>query len=167
MSSLIHTIIKVDQGLFLTINKQQRAWLNRFFYSYTNLGGVKFQTGLALFLLFVPPTRMTGVKLAYTQLIVTLVVQVFKRLTARIRPFNALESICPLRTEKDYSFPSGHTAAAFCTALVLGSFLPVLGAIWMLVAMLVAYSRIYVGVHYPSDVLAGGIIGIGITSLLI
>ena len=167
MSSFINVIIKADQGLFLSINRQQRAGLYKFFAFITNFGGVWFQTGLALAMLLFPSNRALGVKLAYTQIVVTLVVHIIKRSIARVRPFNALESICPHKFEKDYSFPSGHTAATFSAALVLSTFVPVLQMVWFGAAVVVAFSRIYLGVHYPSDVLAGGMIGVGITGLLL
>jgi undecaprenyl-diphosphatase len=58
------------------------------------------------------------------------------------------------------SFPSGHSASAFAFAAAAGAAQPVLSAPLRVVAMLVGYSRVHTGVHYPADVLAGALIGV-------
>jgi undecaprenyl-diphosphatase len=60
----------------------------------------------------------------------------------------------------EFSFPSGHTAAAFVMVSILGSFYPVLLLPLVILASFIGISRVYLGVHYPSDVLAGAILGI-------
>ena len=65
-----------------------------------------------------------------------------------------------IEKQSDYSFPSGHTGSSFASAIVLWKELPgKYGVMALIVAVLIAYSRLYVGVHYPSDVLAGVVIG--------
>ena len=60
----------------------------------------------------------------------------------------------------DYSFPSGHTGTSFAAAVVLFLSYPKKYSFWFLVlAFLIGFSRLYVGVHYPTDVLAGALIG--------
>jgi undecaprenyl-diphosphatase len=79
----------------------------------------------------------------------------------RDRPCKVLSGVYPRVSPSDlFSFPSGHTAAAFLIATLIGHFSPILlvpGYIW---ALLVGVSRIYLGVHYPSDILAGLFIGL-------
>jgi undecaprenyl-diphosphatase len=65
------------------------------------------------------------------------------------------------------SFPSGHAATSFACATVLGVLVPPLCAPALLLAAAVAYSRLYVGVHYPLDVLAGALLGIATARLLL
>jgi len=61
---------------------------------------------------------------------------------------------------QDYSFPSGHAAASFAAAVALSRAWPAGTAVWFALAALVAYTRIYLGVHYPIDVVAGALAGI-------
>jgi undecaprenyl-diphosphatase len=70
----------------------------------------------------------------------------------------------------DWSFPSGHAATSFAGATMLAHFLPRQRLLLYALAVAIAYSRVYVGVHYPVDVLAGAALGTavgwaGITSL--
>ncbi len=58
-----------------------------------------------------------------------------------------------------HSFPSGHAASSVACALVIGSFAPRLRAALMTLAAAIAFSRLYVGVHYPLDVLGGALLG--------
>ena len=107
--------------------------------------------------------RKYGYMLALA-LIITLVVGniTLKPLIARTRPFDAndLESILLIEAPTDYSFPSGHTMSSFAAAIVLIYMDKKVGIIAMILAVLIAFSRLYLYVHYPSDVFAGMILGI-------
>jgi undecaprenyl-diphosphatase len=88
---------------------------------------------------------------------------ILKRLTGRARPC-ATETNCwaTLLPPDRFSFPSGHTITAFAVAVPLGLFYPVLLPILIFCAMSVASSRILLGLHYLSDVVAGIAIGCGL-----
>jgi undecaprenyl-diphosphatase len=87
--------------------------------------------------------------------------KIIKQVTTRQRPFRTNASILHLVVPQDeYSFPSGHTAAATVSALLFSAAIPVLSPIFFSVAMLIGMSRIYLGVHYPSDVAMGFALGI-------
>ena len=107
--------------------------------------------------------RKYGYMLALA-LIITLVVGniTLKPLIARTRPFDAndLKNILLIEAPTDYSFPSGHTMSSFAAAIVLIYMDKKVGIIAMILAVLIAFSRLYLYVHYPSDVFVGMILGV-------
>ncbi len=85
-----------------------------------------------------------------------------KRSVKRPRPFEVHGSVKFLIKPPDkFSFPSGHTAGAFLVSGVLSYFIPAVLVFVFIWALMVGISRIVLGVHYPSDVLAGAILGLG------
>jgi undecaprenyl-diphosphatase len=86
----------------------------------------------------------------------------------RTRPFVAHPQIHPLYTVHSSSFPAGHAATAFAGAVVLSFVVSRAAPLLLLVAAAIGFSRVYVGVHYPTDVLAGAAVGavVGATAAL-
>lgn len=84
-----------------------------------------------------------------------------KNVVARTRPYEVVEGLTRLiEKQSDYSFPSGHTAASFAAAVILFLQLPKkYGIPALILAVLISFSRLYLGVHYPTDVLAGAVSG--------
>ena len=117
---------------------------------------------LTVLLLIIPKTRKTGVIMMAALLVDVLLCNVLiKNLVARTRPFDVNTAVQLLVAKpRDYSFPSGHTAASFAsvTALYLAGEKK-LWKIALVLAVLIAFSRLYLYVHYPTDVLGGIITG--------
>jgi undecaprenyl-diphosphatase len=68
---------------------------------------------------------------------------------------------------KDHSFPSGHAATSFAAATVLTAFAPRLAPAWFVLALAIGFSRVYVGVHYPLDIVGGAALGVATALLLL
>lgn len=90
---------------------------------------------------------------------------ILKNLVARTRPYEVIEGLTYLvKKPTDLSFPSGHAGCAFAAACIMFRRLPrKYGVPALILAILISFSRLYVGVHYPSDVLFGVISGISIS----
>lgn len=117
---------------------------------------------LAIILFLFPKTRKVGVILVIALCInIILCNGLLKHIIARVRPCDINTSISLLITRPtDFSFPSGHTSASFTTVMVL--YLVHEKKLWktsLIVACLIAFSRMYLYVHYPSDIIGGIIIG--------
>ena len=85
---------------------------------------------------------------------------IIKPAVARFRPCHTVSSMPLLiRRPTDYSFPSGHTISSFAAAMVLFHFHYIIGIAAFVLAFLIAFSRVYLFVHYPTDVLVGACLG--------
>lgn len=118
---------------------------------------------LAVVLLILPKTRKTGIIVAAALLMdLVLCNLILKNLVARVRPYDTNTAIAILiKKPLDFSFPSGHTAASFAAMTAL--FLAKMKKAWiaaLILAVLIAFSRLYFYVHYPTDVLGGAVVGI-------
>lgn len=118
---------------------------------------------LTLILLAIPKTRKTGIILTAALLVdVCLCNIILKPLIARIRPYEVNTAVQLLiEKQNDFSFPSGHTAASFASVAALYfAKEKVLWKIALVISVLIALSRLYLYVHYPTDVLGGVLAGL-------
>ena len=180
-----------DAGFLLYIQEYIRSdFLNPIMKILTHSGdkGILLIV-LILALLIIPRTRAIGIMSTISIAIEALLNNVLlKNIIARTRPYDEIEGLINLvGRQSDYSFPSGHTGAAFAVAgamLVVALFgLPMIensgevsrkdlslsfkliSVLLIMYATLLAFSRMYVGVHYPTDVLCGLLLGLGTSAM--
>lgn len=157
----------LDGSILLWIQNALRSpGLDEAVIFFTRLGnGGGLFVALSVLLLCFPKTRRAGLA-ALTAMFFGLLCTnlALKNLVARPRPWTAVTGLMPLVLEESFSFPSGHTTAAFAFAGAM-LFVPLKNR-WgkgtaLVLAVCMGLSRLYVGVHYPTDVLGGMIVGIG------
>ncbi len=124
-----------------------------------NNGYLPITVGIVL--LFFPKHRNMGLRILIALLLGLIIGNlILKPLIARIRPFEYMDISLMIPKPKDFSFPSGHTQAAFAFASSIYISNKKTGIFMYVVAVLVALSRMYLMVHYPTDVLCGIVLGI-------
>ena len=127
-------------------------------------GGI-FWIAWAVILILIPKTRKTGLGMGFALIMGLLVCNVtLKPLVARIRPYDLQSQLgvtinLLINAQHDFSFPSGHTIASFEAAVVLLKNSKKMGIPAMIIAILVTFSRLYLYVHYPTDVLVSIVLG--------
>ena len=163
-------IFQFDSAILLWIQNSLRSdFLTPIMKVITHLGdkGI-FWIALTLLLLILRKTRPTGVVCAAAMVFGLILTNlVIKNWAARIRPYELIEGLeCIVGKADDFSFPSGHATNSFACAWVLFRRADKKWGVSALVlAILISLSRLYVGIHYPTDVLAGAAIGIGCACL--
>lgn len=160
MNTFLQSVQNLDGEILLQIQQHLRTdMLTPFMKIVTFLGnGGWFWILCAVVLLAIPKTRKTGYAAVLSLIFGVIVTNLLlKNIVARPRPFAEIEALIPLIAKPtDFSFPSGHTTASFAVALVMLRMLPKkIGIPAVVLAALVAFSRLYLGVHYPTDVLVG------------
>lgn len=131
------------------------------FITYTGNAGIIWII-LSVVLVCIPKYRKAGIASAIALVIDLLCVNIcVKPLAHRIRPYVYSDEVSLIiKKAADYSFPSGHTAAAFASSMaILRSEHKKLGTCAVIYAAIMGFSRLYVGIHYPTDVLAGMVLG--------
>lgn len=167
---MLETLLNIDGGILLFLQETVRnPFLNPIMVVITSLGNAGIIWILLTAALLIPKkTRKIGCMSACALLATLLFNNILlKNMVARVRPYNAIDGLIPIiKKPVEFSFPSGHAGSSFASASVLYRKLPKKYGIWAIVlAVLISFSRLYVGVHYPSDVLAGILTGIGCSYL--
>lgn len=117
---------------------------------------------LSLVMMFFKKTRKAGITIACSLAFGFIIGNLaLKNIVARPRPYSVdTDVILLINKLSDYSFPSGHTLATFeCAVCLLLNKFRKIGIIAIVIATLVALSRVYLYVHYPTDVIAGSVLG--------
>lgn len=163
-------ILNLDTNILLFIQENLRhpiltAILN--FITTIGEGGIVWIV-ISLVLLFSKKTRRIGCMGLLALLLMLVINNIgLKNIFSRPRPYDTIPELVTLaRRPTSYSFPSGHAASAFSAACVFFRKLPKkFGIPILILAFLMGFSRIYVGVHYTTDVLGGILCGIAISYL--
>jgi undecaprenyl-diphosphatase len=171
MRSLVNSLTRWDNAFMTTIFSLEgkrflsatMPWIshsgNGYYYPLLPLLLLVFDPQLAR-LLFYRALVAFGLELPFYKLL--------KNLIKRDRPCVALAAVHNRISPSDqFSFPSGHTAAAMVVAALLASLLPPLMPIVFVWSSLVGFSRVYLGVHYPSDIIAGTFLGLACAAISI
>jgi membrane-associated phospholipid phosphatase len=155
---------RLDDRIFLVVNLRgsRPKWLDAMMWLATQVGNM----GTALMsatVFFLTGSRRLAVEIILGTLTLWILVETIKALSDRARPFLALESARVIGwRERGRSFPSGHTAQTFFMVTLLSQRFHLDAAATVALyalAMLVGFTRIYLGAHYPRDVIAGAVLG--------
>lgn len=158
------TLMNIDEDILLFIQENIRnATADTIMKAITHLGDMGIFWIMIIFILFLNKKyTKTAFIMALTLALGLLVTNlVLKNSVHRIRPFHAIEELFPLINKpEDWSFPSGHaTSSIGCGIAMLRNLPKKYGISGLTTGILIAVSRIYLGVHYTTDVVAGALIG--------
>ena len=159
----------MELEILYAIQKLHTPILDKIMVAITNLGdeGI-FWIVLAILLLFFKKTRKCGIMVLLTMAVCYIVGNLgIKNIVQRQRPCAidpAVQLLIPYPSE--YSFPSGHTLHGFAAATTIFLHFKKPGIAALVLASLIAFSRMYLFVHFPTDILGGMIIGAGMAVLI-
>ena len=160
---MLHTILAADVSLRAWLSAHHTGWLDQVMLALSLLGegGTIWLMIAAVATIRQPRLAAQLWQVALAVLLAYLAVDVaLKPFIARARPFDALPDVHVVGWHPvTYSFPSGHAASAIAGAFIVSLMLPELRVLLWALALAIAFSRIYLGVHYPIDVAGGVLVG--------
>ena len=147
-----------DRDLYIrwALDERSTRAARRVLVAVTHAGGVFASIALAsLPLLGVKPLSTAGAKPMAALVVSHLIVQIFKRSVGRPRPSQSLTISAAIAEPDRFSFPSGHAAASMSIAVVYAVLFPIVAVPVLVAATAIGLTRVFLGVHYPGDVIAG------------
>jgi undecaprenyl-diphosphatase len=156
-------ILSFDEALLVAMSRFHSPVRTAVAQALTRAGDARTWgvVGIAFFATFTPRGRHLGLRLGAATLIATALSQALKRSLSRKRPDASIAGFEALAANPDrFSFPSGHTSAAFAVAVAFTGEPWGLGPLALLLAVGIALSRVYLGAHYPIDVGVGASLGV-------
>jgi len=152
-----------ENQMFIWVNKRNnRPFIDLFFNKITHLGGARIiiVSMLSIYLLTSGHWSAMALQAIVALTLSHIPVAIIKKKYPRLRPYLVMPQTNTCKKPlTDHSFPSGHTTAIFAVLMpfIIGT--PYLFIILLPIAFAVTYSRVYLGLHYPSDCVAGALIG--------
>jgi undecaprenyl-diphosphatase len=162
---MIDYLYRIDLTIFYLFNHTlSTPLLDKFFSLITAVNNWYIAYVILLLISFIKGGRMGRIIAIGVLILITLTDQassnILKDLVHRLRPCTVLpDAITPVGCTGSYSFPSNHAFNNFAAATFIYRFFPKLKWALFITAVLIAVSRVYLGLHYPSDVLGGAILG--------
>lgn len=160
---MISKIKNIDKKILMYIAKLQKPFLNKIMIFFTVMGN----NGVIWLLISVPmllnySSRTKGIKLIVSLALAGFMGEIIiKRLVGRERPFDEPDfDDVLIKKPITYSFPSGHTSSSMAAATTISFCFPHLAVPAFALGIIISFSRLYLQVHYPSDVLAGAALGL-------
>ena len=154
----MNKILTFDKHLVVAFSRYRAGNLTTFMKIMTKIGDGYVWGILCIIIAFI--NFHAGLAMMIASVTQIIIQQIVKHIFCRERPFISHNDIFYIIPPPDkFSFPSGHTAAAFVMFFAFFHFFPVFCAIMFAFACLIAVSRVYLGLHYPSDLLGGVFLG--------
>lgn len=150
-------LLNPDRILLATLTKSRKQFLTRIAILFTKIGNGQLWVLFSFSMLVVNvPIGLAFLMATITQLYIQICM---KNIFKRTRPYLIYKDLDYLYAPPDpYSFPSGHTCAAFTMFFVSKALFPIIWPFLFVIALIIALSRIYLAVHYPTDILGGIIV---------
>ena len=152
-----------DDKVLLSLAQKRTPALNKLMVTVTSMGNNGYiWFAMAVPMLLINKMRLTGCTVLVAMIFEWLLCEItIKNIVRRVRPCKKdFESYLLIKNPPQYSFPSGHSAASFAVSTAMYFTCQYLFVPFLIFAFLIAFSRIYIMVHYPTDVIVGAIAGV-------
>ena len=165
--SLIDTLHQLDIDIFRALNHAgEVAIIDAVMVAFTIMGMV-YVIALVAIPLWTAGKRDVAFDVVVLVVIVSVLTEIIKFLVDRQRPYLELSGVQTILSASGPSFPSAHASRAFAVAFIIAlNSRRMWGILGIVVASLIAVSRVYLGVHWPSDILFGALLGLLVAALM-